>query len=163
MASTLKKILSNEKYIGNALLQRTVTTDFLTKKRVINKEIVPQYYVERNHEPIIPRELYLMVQEEMARRANLRGVNGKRRFYSGKYALSNTVYCAHCGDVYQRTRWNIHGRKKNVWRCVSRLRSNEKEVECKSRTIDETDMEGLVESSSNLGIYHLNQNGLSIV
>ena len=163
LASTLKKILSNEKYIGDALLQKTVTTDFLTKKRVINKGIAPQYYVEGSHEPIIPKELYTMVQEEMARRANLRGVNGKRHIYSGKYALSNLVYCSHCGDVYQRTHWNIHGRKKIVWRCVSRLRSNEKEVECKSRTIDETDMEGLVESSSNLGIYHLNQNGLSIV
>ena len=55
LASTLKKILSNEKYIGDALLQKTVTTDFLNKKRVVNRGIVPQYYVENSHEAIIPR------------------------------------------------------------------------------------------------------------
>jgi DNA invertase Pin-like site-specific DNA recombinase len=52
---TLKKILQNEKYIGDALLQKTYTVDFLSKKRVKNNGIVPQYYVENNHEPIIPR------------------------------------------------------------------------------------------------------------
>ena len=144
LANTLKKILSNEKYIGDALLQKTVTTDFLTKKRVINKGIAPQYYVEGNHEPIIPKELYTMVQEEMARRANLRGINGKRRIYSGKYALSSLVYCSHCGDVFQRTHWNNRGKKKIVWRCVSRLRSKETDVECPARTIEEEELHRVV-------------------
>ncbi len=67
--STLRKILKNEKYMGDALLQKTVTTDFLSKKRVENKGLVPQYYVENNHEAIIPKELFMRVQEEMARRA----------------------------------------------------------------------------------------------
>ena len=58
---TLKKILQNEKYIGDALLQKTYTVDFLSKKRVRNNGIVPQYYVENNHEPIIPRDLYMQV------------------------------------------------------------------------------------------------------
>ena len=144
LANTLKKILSNEKYIGDALLQKTVTTDYLTKKRVINKGIAPQYYVEGNHEPIIPKELYTMVQEEMARRANLRGINGKRRIYSGKYALSSLVYCSHCGDVFQRTHWNNRGKKKIVWRCVSRLRSKETDVECPARTIEEEELHRVV-------------------
>ncbi|MGD1370141.1 recombinase family protein, partial [Enterococcus faecium] len=61
---TLKKILQNEKYIGDALLQKTYTVDFLSKKRVKNNGIVPQYYVENSHEPIIPRELFMQVQEE---------------------------------------------------------------------------------------------------
>jgi len=68
---TLKKILQNEKYIGDALLQKTYTVDFLTKKRVKNNGIVPQYYVENNHEAIIPRNLYMQVKEEMVRRGNL--------------------------------------------------------------------------------------------
>ena len=67
----LKKILQNEKYIGDALLQKTYTVDFLNKKWVQNKRIVPQYYVEISHEPIIPHDLYMQVQEEMIRRANL--------------------------------------------------------------------------------------------
>ncbi len=105
LASTLRLILKNEKYVGDALLQKTITTDFLTKKRVQNKGIAPQYYVEDNHDAIIPRELYLMVQEEMVRRAHLETATGKRRLYSGKYALSNIVYCGECGDMYQRAHW----------------------------------------------------------
>ena len=84
LASTLRKILRNEKYIGDALLQKTVTTDFLTKKRVENRGIVPQYYVEGSHEAIIPKELFMRVREEMVRRANLETGTGKRRIYSGK-------------------------------------------------------------------------------
>ncbi|HIZ71274.1 MAG TPA: recombinase family protein, partial [Candidatus Atopostipes pullistercoris] len=64
---SIKKILQNEKYIGDALLQKTYTVDFLSKKRVKNNGIVPQYYVENSHEPIIPRELFMQVQEEMVR------------------------------------------------------------------------------------------------
>ena len=86
----IKKILQNEKYIGAALLQKTYTVDVLTKKRVKNNGIMPQYYVENNHEAIIPRNLYMQVQEELLRRANLHsGVNRKKRVYSSKYALSS--------------------------------------------------------------------------
>ncbi|MEG0155195.1 MAG: recombinase family protein [Lachnospiraceae bacterium] len=75
---SVKKILKNEKYIGDALLQKTYTVDVLTKKRVKNKGIVPQYYVENSHDPIIPRDLYMQVQEEMLRRSNLHsGANQK--------------------------------------------------------------------------------------
>ena len=67
------------KYIGDALLQKTYTVDFLNKKRVQNKGIVPQYYVENSHDPIILRDLYMQVQEEMIRRANLHsGANRKK-------------------------------------------------------------------------------------
>ena len=109
LPSTLKKILTNEKYIGDALLQKTITTDFLNKKRVANKGIVPQYYVEGSHEAIIPRELFMQVQEEMVRRANMETGTGKRRTYSGKYALSHHVFCAHCGDIFRRTCWFLKG------------------------------------------------------
>ena len=86
-------------------MQKTVTTDFLTKKRVVNKGIAPQYYVENSHEAIIPREIFMQVQEEMQRRANLETGTGKKRVYSGKYALSHLVYCAHCGDIFRRSQW----------------------------------------------------------
>jgi site-specific DNA recombinase len=76
---TLKKILQNEKYIGDALRQKTYTVDFLSKKRVVNNGIVPQYNVKNSHEPIIPREIFMQVQEELVRRANLyTGKNGKK-------------------------------------------------------------------------------------
>ncbi len=77
--STINKILRNEKYIGDALLQKTYTTDFLNKTRVKNTGIVPQYYVERNHEAIIPREIYMRVQEELVRRRVVKtSANGKK-------------------------------------------------------------------------------------
>lgn len=145
---TLKKILQNEKYIGDALLQKTYTVDFLSKKRVKNNGIVPQYYVENSHEPIIPRELFMQVQEEMVRRANLRGrKGGKKRVYSSKYALSSIVYCGHCGDIYRRVHWNNRGYKSIVWRCVSRL--EEKGSECTAPTINEETLQTAVVKAIN--------------
>lgn len=133
---TIKKILQNEKYIGDALLQKTYTVDFLSKKRVVNNGIVPQYYVENSHEPIIPREIFMQVQEEMVRRANLyTGKNGKKRVYSSKYALSSIVYCSECGEIYRRVHWNNRGCRSIVWRCVSRL--EEKGSDCTSPTVNE--------------------------
>ena len=140
LASTLRKILMNEKYIGDALLQKTITTDFLTKKRVVNKGIVPQYYVENSHEAIIPRHLFMLVQEEIVRRARLETGTGRRSVYSGKYALSSLVFCAHCGDVYQRTQWVLKGEHVPVWRCVSRLLHHKLGTDCPSRTIFEKDL-----------------------
>jgi DNA invertase Pin-like site-specific DNA recombinase len=140
---TLKKILQNEKYIGDALLQKTYTVDFLSKKRVKNNGIVPQYYVENSHEPIIPRDLFMQVQEEMARRTNIRsGKSGKKRVYSSKYALSSIVYCGECGDIYRRVHWNNRGCRSIVWRCVSRL--EEKGSDCTSQTIKEETLQSAV-------------------
>lgn len=97
----IRKILTNEKYMGDALLQKTYTVDVLTKKRVANNGIVPQYYVENNHEAIIPRQLFMQVQEELQRRTHLRTENVKtKRVYSSKYALSSIIYCGKCGDLF---------------------------------------------------------------
>lgn len=151
LASTLRKILTNEKYIGDALLQKTVTTDFLSKKRVVNNGIAPQYYVEGSHEAIIPRTIFLRVQDEITRRANLRTGTGCRRVYSGKYALSSIVYCACCGDIYQRTQWLIHNEKLIVWRCASRLGRKKICENCDSRTISEKDLQaGVIQAINQL-------------
>lgn len=134
--STIRKILSNEKYIGDALLQKTYTVDFLTKKRVVNNGIVPQYYVENNHEAIIPREIYMQVQEELVRRS--RGhisSSGKRRNFSSSHAFSQIVFCGECGEIFRRVHWNNSGKKSIVWRCVSRLESTG--LSCNARTVGE--------------------------
>ncbi len=145
---SVKKILQNEKYIGDALLQKTYTVDFLEKKRVPNNGLVPQYYVENSHEAIIPRDLYMQVQEEMVRRANLHsGKNRKKRVYSSKYALSSIVYCSKCGDIYRRIAWNNRGYKSIVWRCVSRL--EEKGSECTAPTINEETLQKAVVKAIN--------------
>ncbi len=145
---TLKKILQNEKYIGDALLQKTYTVDFLTKKRVKNTGIVPQYYVENNHEAIIPRDLYMQVQEEMVRRANLRsGETSKKRVYSSKYALSSIVCCSKCGDIYRRIQWNNRGKHSTVWRCCNRVEHGPEK--CDAHTILESDLQSVVVNAIN--------------
>lgn len=145
---TLKKILQNVKYIGDALLQKTYTVDFLSKKRVVNNGIVPQYYVVNSHEPIIPREIYMMVQAEMIQRANLHaGKNGKKSVYISKYALSSIVYCGECGEIYRRVHWNNRGCRSIVWRCVARL--EEKGSECSSPTVNEEILKATVVKAIN--------------
>jgi len=77
----------------------------------------------------------MQVQEEIARRANLKTgkADGGKRIYSSKYALSSIVFCGECGDIYRRIHWNNRGKKSVVWRCVGRL--NDKESDCGSATI----------------------------
>ena len=146
---TLRKILQNEKYIGDALLQKTYTVDFLNKKRVQNNGIVPQYYVENSHEPIIPRDLYMQVQEEMARRANLHsGAKRKKRVYSSRYALSSIVYCTKCGEIYRRIAWNNRGKHSVVWRCCTRVEHGPDQ--CDAPTIQESDLQAAVVKAINL-------------
>ncbi len=148
---SVKKILKNEKYIGDALLQKTYTVDVLTKKRVKNNGIVPQYYVENSHEPIIPRDLYMQVQEEMLRRANLHsGANRKKRVYSSKYALSSIVYCSKCGDIYRRIAWNNRGKHTTVWRCVNRVEHGPDC--CDAPTVQEEELQNAVVKAINMAL-----------
>ena len=146
---SVKKILQNEKYIGDALLQKTYTVDFLEKKRVPNNGLVPQYYVENSHEAIIPRDLYMQVQEEMVRRANLHsGKNRKKRVYSSKYALSSIVYCHKCGDIYRRVVWNNRGKQSTVWRCCTRMEHGP--GTCDADAIHESELQNLIVRAINM-------------
>ena len=141
--STIKKILTNEKYIGDALLQKTYTTDFLTKKRIKNNGTMPQYYVEGDHEAIIPKDIFLLVQEELARRRRVHTTeNGKRRCYSCKHCFAQIVFCGECGEYYRRVHWNNRGCRSIVWRCCSRLENTGHA--CRSRTVNETILEQVV-------------------
>ena len=139
--SVIFKMLRNEKYMGDALLQKTYTVDFMTKKKVINKGIVPQYYVEDDHEPIIPKELFYRVQEELARRASMnksavtRKKNQKSKF-SSEYALTGLLLCGDCGQEYRRVTWSRNGKKKIVWRCSNRLTNGTKNCK-KSEALEE--------------------------
>jgi len=145
---TLDKILHNEKYIRDALLQKTYTVDFLTKKRVVNNGIVPQYYVENSHEAMIPCELFIQVQEKATRRVNLTGgKQGSKRSFSSLHALSSIVFCGECGEIYRRVHWNNRGKKSVVWRCVNRL--EEKGSDCSSQTITEEDLQAGVTCAIN--------------
>ena len=141
--STINKILRNEKYYGDALLQKTYTTDFLSKSRVKNEGIVPQYYVADDHEPIISKEMFLLVQEEIARRqSGLSGADGRKRHYSNCHCFSHIVYCGLCGELFRRIHWNNRGKKSVVWRCCNRLEKSDHK--CMARTIREDALESIV-------------------
>lgn len=128
---TIDRMLSNEKFCGDACMQKTYTVDFLTKKRVKNKGYVPQYYIEDNHEAIIPKELFNQVQVEKTRRASLHKASIARKAkkekqekskYSSKYVLTELLICAECGHAYRRQTWSKYGQKTAVWRCEDRLK-----------------------------------------
>ena len=98
--STINKILRNEKYMGDALLQKTYTTDFLTKKRIRNNGTVPQYYVEDDHEAIIPKELFMQVQEELVRRRVVHKAI-RRNVPLLQSLLAQIIVCGEC-ENYRR-------------------------------------------------------------
>lgn len=136
-ATNIRQILTNEKYIGDALLQKTYTVDILEKKRAKNNGFLPKYYVEGSQAPIIDKEAFMRVQAEMARRANIY-TEGKKRTYSGRFALSGIVFCGNCGDIYRRVKWNNRGVKSTVWRCTSRL--DKDGPPCTARTLKEEEL-----------------------
>lgn len=146
--SNIHQILTNEKYIGDALLQKTYTVSILDKKRVANNGEMPKYYVEGSHEAIIDRDVFMKVKAEIARRANL-NPDGKRRVYSSKYAFSGMVFCGHCGDIYRRVKWNNRGCKSTVWRCVSRVLKGKMDFDCPARTVKEEVLQGAIVTAVN--------------
>lgn len=123
--SLISSILKNEKYVGDALLQKTYTLDCITHKVVRNHGERPMYLVTDHHAPIIDRDTYNRVQQELARRSSKRKISSKTTTeqgkYSSKYALSELLICGNCGTPYRRTTWSARGKKQIVWRCISRL------------------------------------------
>lgn len=123
--SLIRSILKNEKYAGDALLQKTFTSDCITHKIVKNHGERPMYLVTDHHEPIIDRDTYNRVQQELARRSSKRKVSDKtiteQGKYSSKFALTELLICGKCGTPYRRTTWTSRGKKLIVWRCISRL------------------------------------------
>jgi len=123
----IQNILTSEKYIGDGLRQKTYTTGPIGNKKVVkNNGELPMYYTRDNHPAIIPRDIYYRVKEEMSRRASKRKVlqkTGKTEQgkYSAKYALSELLICGECGTPYKRCTWARNGKKRIVWRCISRL------------------------------------------
>lgn len=142
--SNIRGILENEKYIGDALLQKTITTDFINKVRIKNDGTEPQCYVKDNHEPIIPKDIFIQVQEELLRRANMFSGEGKKkkRVYSSKYALSSLCVCSKCGDIYRRIIWNNRSERSVVWRCCARVEHGPKA--CVTSTIREEELQDAV-------------------
>ena len=121
----VRNILLNEKYCGDAILQKSVTLDCIAKKRKKNDGEAPMYYVHNNHPAIVSREVFNKVQEEMTRRKVIIPASKKSAISStgrySRFALTDVLKCGECGSRYRRVTWSKNGKKKIVWRCSNRL------------------------------------------
>ena len=149
----VKSILVNEKYTGDALLQKTYITDCITKKSRKNNGELPMYLVKNHHEPIISHADFNRVQEEMARRGAKKAIANKlgkteQGKYSAKYALSELLICGECGSHYRRVTWTAKGFKEIKWRCINRIQYGKKKCHS-SPTVDEQSLHRAIVSAIN--------------
>lgn len=121
----IQNILTNERYCGDMLLQKTFTDNPITKKVKKNRGEVAKYLISNNHPAIIDRDKFKSVQMEIARRGSKRKTADKtiteQGKYSGKYALTELLVCGECGSPYRRITWTKKGESRRVWRCLSRV------------------------------------------
>ena len=145
--ASVQNILKNEKYCGDAITQKTVTIDCISKTRKKNTGEAPMYYIRDNHPAIIDRKTFNKAQTEMARRTSKRSpsdkssVTGQGRH--SRYALSDVMHCGECGTKYRRTIWCVKGEKVPVWRCCNRL-DHGKQFCKESPTIKESDLHAAI-------------------
>nr|WP_205610207.1 recombinase family protein [Clostridium sporogenes] len=119
--STVMSILKNEKYKGSAILQKSFTVDFLTKKKKINQGEVPKYYVQNSHPAIISTEVYDLVQQEIKKRKKVKGYKTSGNCFSGK------IVCGECGSFYGSKVWHSNSKYRRViWQCNSKFKNDEK-------------------------------------
>lgn len=133
--TTVESILTNEKYKGDAILQKSFTVDFLSKKTKKNEGEVPQYYVEDSHPAIIDRDEWELVQAEMSRR------KAKGRHQNSLSPFSSKVYCGECGSYYGSKIWHSNDKYRRViWRCNGKY---ERQTGCATPHLLEEDFKRL--------------------
>ena len=131
-STTVESILKNEKYKGAALLQKTFTTDFLTKKKKINEGEIPQYYVEDSHPAIVSKEVYSLVQQEFEKRKNSKNYMTTSSCFSGK------IFCGNCGGLYGSKVWHSNSKyRRTIWQCNNKFKNADK---CKTPNLTETEL-----------------------
>lgn len=145
--SSITTILTNEKYVGDAILQKRVTVDYLTHKSVKNTGQAPKYYIRNNHLPIIPRKKFELVQELKKKRGTKR-VNST---YGNKYPLSGLVYCSQCGKKMNRHYYNYgQENQRVVLSCKNRYKDTKP---CDNKPTDNTILEqAVIESIKKLNL-----------
>ena len=143
--STIISILKNEKYKGDALLQKGYVENFLTHKTVKNNGEVPQYYVEGSHQAIISPQEWDLVQLEFKRRDKF------KRSYSGNGIFSNRIVCADCGGFYGPKLWHSTDKyRTTIWQCNSKFhKAHEK---CRTPHLSENQIkEAFIKAFNELG------------
>lgn len=145
-ANSVYRILRNEKYCGDVLMQKRVTLDFLTHKRAINKGHQPQYFIADHHPAIIPKEIWKTVQIELDRRYNMNisDSSGKAQKHSNRTVFSNILFCGQCGEPLVRRTFTSYLKNEKylygAWRC--RVADGRiKDADCNARSYREVAME----------------------
>lgn len=123
--SAIRNILTNEKYRGDVLLQKTFISDCISRKSVRNTGQLPKYLIQNHHPAIVDHKTFDAVQAELARRKAAKSPTKAAptglTSYASKYALSERLVCGECGTLYRRCTWKRGNQTRIVWRCVSRL------------------------------------------
>lgn len=151
--TAVRSILSNEKYCGDVLLQKSFVSDCINRKVIRNTGQLPMYLIQNHHEGIVDRKTFHAVQAEMARRNAGKSPSKKNAStgmtsYASKYALSERLVCGECGTLYRRCTWTCKGQKRIVWRCVSRLDYGKKYCH-HSPTLDEAPLQRAILAAIN--------------
>ncbi len=140
--AVVESILTNEKYKGDALLQKVYTVDFLSKKKKVNEGEVPQYYVEGNHEAIIEPSVFDRVQVLMKARRPGKNRNSCVSIFSGK------IKCGDCGSWYGSKVWHSNDKYcRVIWQCNHKFEGGEK---CTTPHLNEEDIKKLFVKALNI-------------
>lgn len=152
-ASYVQRILQNERYCGDVILQKTYIENHITKKVKVNNGELPKVFIKNNHVPIISREVFEQARKERQRRNSRRKVSKnsitEQGKYSSKYALSDKLVCGDCGSSYRRVVWTKRNKEKQaVWRCIKRIDYGTRYCE-NSVSIDEDSLHNAIMNAIN--------------
>jgi len=146
-ATTVKSILTNEKYKGDALLQKSFTTDFLTKKKKANEGEIPQYYVENAHPAIIEPAVFELVQREILKRKTA------ENRHSGIGVFASRIKCGNCGSWYGSKVWHSNSKYRQIiYQCNHKFKNGTK---CKTPHFSEKDLKQLFVKAFN--VFYVNR------
>ena len=153
----IHNILTNERYSGDMLLQKTFTENPISKKVKKNRGEMAKYLITNNHPAIIDKDTFKSVQMEIARRGSKRKTADKsiteRGKYSGKFALSELLVCGECGSPYRRITWTKKGKSRRVWRCLSRVEHGTQYC-LHSISVEETKLQNAICRALNKAVEH---------
>ncbi len=140
---TVRNMLTNEKYCGDAILQKTYVADYLTHKKKKNRGELPMYRVSGNHQPIISKEDFDLVQRVMAQRAAEYGnLPGDRDKYAQQYVFSGKLVCGQCGASFKRRTWNSKELSKQiVWQCGTYVKKGK--AVCSMKAVDDVTLKAV--------------------
>jgi len=139
-SGTVLNILKNEKYKGDAKLQKTYSKDHLSKKKCVNHGEVDSFYIENNHLPIVNQEIWDEAQRLMRQRAEAKGnVKERQSAYQNRYPLTGMLFCGKCGAPLRRRIWNSTSAcRKVVWQCSTYIKNGKNA--CQGTTIEDDEI-----------------------